>query len=530
MKHFIKIAVAAGLFCSSLSCRKSELELENQNNYSYETYFNSADALNQATIATYATLLHQGLWAREYYFIFDLLGYEAKRTSNLQGDMAQLADFSFGSNQAQIGNLWQSLYRIIFRANVVVDRATAWTPVTTADQARTKQYIAEAKFLRAYAYFNIVSLWNDAPLYKSYQETISNNYIPRSPAADIWAFVEKDLQDAQADLPPGYGNADLGRATKGAATALLGKVYLYQKKWAPAQQELAKVMKPPFNYILEPDYNTNFSTVNQNSKENIFQVMNAVWTDAAIGNQYYMFGAQETSGGKASHSGRAQEYGFNDWDNMYVSTAAVKAFTYPHPVTGTPYTDPRAKFTFYGDAASGGATVYCEQCTGGALPFPFNAADQQGYYKWKKYEYYNLIKNYGAPISGINGQVIRYSDVMLMLAETYIQQGDVGNNPLALIDSVRSRSGAALYTTLGDKTNAMQIIMRERQLELCGEQSRYFDLIRWGIAKQTINAIRAAEPGDGAQPFQDKHLWFPIPDVEKNYNPNVAAAVRDDWN
>jgi hypothetical protein len=83
---------------------------------------------------------------------------------------------------------------------------------------------------------------------------------------------------------------------------------------------------------------------------------------------------------------------------------------------------------------------------------------------------------------------------------------------------------------LGDQTNAMKILMRERQLELCGEQSRYNDLIRWGIALQTINAEKGAEPGDGTQPFQQKHVLLPIPDSEKNYNPNVAKDVKNGWN
>ena len=96
-------------------CDESKLELESQSAYDYKTYFTSSEGLNQAVIATYATLLHNGLWSREYYFIFDLLGYEAKKTTNLQGDMAQLADYSFGTSQAQIGQLWNSLYRMILR-------------------------------------------------------------------------------------------------------------------------------------------------------------------------------------------------------------------------------------------------------------------------------------------------------------------------------------------------------------------------------------------------------------------------------
>ncbi len=153
----------------------------------------------------------------------------------------------------------------------------------------------------------------------------------------------------------------------------------------------------------------------------------------------------------------------------------------------------------------------------------------QGDYSWRKYEYYDLVSSYGGPQSPINGQIIRFADVLLMLAEAHIQQSDIGSVPLGLINRVRQRAGAVAYASLGaSQTAAMVILMRERQLELCGEQSRYFDLIRWGIAKQTINGEKAIEPGDGKQPFQDKNVLLPIPDNEKNYNPNVT--VSDGWN
>ncbi|MGF6849170.1 hypothetical protein QFZ51_004405 [Chitinophaga sp. W3I9] len=531
-KYIYHLLLTAALVTVAQGCKKSRLELVDQSAYAYDTYFTNISALNQATVASYATLLHPGLWAREYYFIFDLLGHDAKRASFLQGAEQELGDYSFGTSNADLSSLWGSLYRMIFRTNLVIDRAAAWNPTATNDRAKLNQYLAEVKFLRAYAYFHLVTLWGDVPLYVDYQSTVNNNYLSRSPAVDVWKQIEKDLTEAQAtaELPTVYPNAELGRATKGAVTALLGKVYLYQKKWVPAQTELQKLMGAPYTYQLDPSFDNLFSTTNQNSTENIFQIMNQQWTDWGIGSPYYMFGNGAEQVGKQTHSGRAMEYGWNDWKNVYISNAAVKAFTYTNPANGLPYTDPRAKSTFYGTAASGGETEYCQQCATGAKAYPFDTNDPQGDYRWKKYEYYNLMEKYGDPKSPINGQVIRFADVMLMLAEAQIQQGNTGSAPLALIDSIRSRSHAFLYTTLGDKANAMKILMRERQLELCGEQARYFDLLRWGIIKQTINAEKAAEPGTGIQPFQDKHLLLPIPDVEKNYNPNVAKAISNGWN
>lgn len=526
MKKIIFYLSVTSLLFTGLGCKKSLLDLQNKSAYTYDTYFASDPVLNQAVVATYATLLHEGLWAREYYFIFDLLGYEAKNDAALQGGLLALSQYRFSADQGELAKFWASLYRMVFRANVVIDRATLWQPATDAEKANQKQYIAEAKFLKSYANFNLVNCYGRVPLRTSYDSTVANTYPSRNSTEQIWATIEKDLSDAIADLPVMYASTNLGRATKGAAIALLGKAYLYQKKWTAAQAQFSLLTQLPFKYSLPPNYLDLFSSDNQSNPETIFQVMNQQWTDWGIGNQYYMFGGQEAWGQKASHSGRAQEYGFNDWKNVFITTTAVKAFTYPNPVDGTTYKDPRAKFTFYGDAASGGQTQYCQSCGTGVVPFNF--AGSNGGYRWLKYEYYDKVASYGGPQSGINGQIIRFADVKLMLAEAYIQQGITSTIPLGLINDVRARSGAVLYTTLGDKVNALKIIMRERQVEFCGEQSRYFDLIRWGIAKETINALRLIE--DGTQPFQDKNVLLPIPVEEKSANPKVASDIKNDWN
>ena len=539
MKKYIKFLMTGGLLILSIGCKKN-LDLINKNAYTYDTYFTTDAALNQAVVATYAGLLHTGLWAREWYFTFDLLGYDAKNNQPLGGDLLQLAQYNFGADQNEVSETWAALYQIIARANVVIDRAqTSWKPANATETTDQKQYIAEAKFLRAYAYFQLVNLYGRVPLRTKFieQPTPAEINLGRSPVADIWAFIEQDLKDAEAGLPVSYSSANYGRATQGAAVALLGKSYLYEKKWNLAQTELTKLTQAPFTYSLAPVYNDLFDDPNQDdpnkNPETIFQIMNQKWTDWGIGNQYYLFGGQETWGGKATHSDRAQEYGFNDWNNVLVTTTAVKAFTYPNPQNpDVKYVDPRAAFTFYGDAASGGQTQYCQQCTPSApgvspnIDYPYATKG----YEWLKYEYYNKVASFGGPQSGINGQVIRYADVLLMLAESYIQQGNTGAEPLALINQVRSRPSvnATLYTSLGAQTDAMTILMRERQLELTGEESRYFDLIRWGIAKQTINAERQVE--DGTQPFQDKNVLFPIPLSEKNANSAVAKDISGDWN
>lgn len=529
MKRLFSAFILVGALAVISSCSKSKLDLTSQNAYSFDSYFSTPKQINEATIATYSTLVHTGLWAREYYYIFDLLGHDAKKTVNMQGDMAQLATMTYASNNPVLAAYWKSLYRMIFRANVTINRANAINTDNESDIDKLKQYVAEAKFLRAYAYFNIVNTYGAAPLITSYDSMRNNNYAPRTAAADIWSFIESELSAAQQDLPVTYAVDDLGRVTKGAATALLGKAYLYEKKWQQAQTELAKLTAAPYSYSLAPVYDSLFTNYNQTNPETIFQVMNVRWTNNAYGDAWNMFDGQETWGGKASQTARAREYGFNDWNNTFITTAAVNTFSYANPQTGAAYIDPRAKSTFYGDAASGGETVFCRKCDIGQQNFNFAATGDKGGYKWKKYQFYDEMFNTRL-ISGINGQVIRYADILLMLAETYVQQGSTGAEPLRLINEVRTRAGAVNYSSLGSQSNAMDIIKRERRLELTGEQSRWFDLVRWGIAKETINAERAAEAGDGTQPFEDKHVLFPIPDVEKNYNPYVAGQVSNGWN
>ena len=526
MKRIIKYIVLIPFVTIIMGgCNKS-LELQNPAGYTFATYFTNDDALNQAVIGTYSPLLHLGMWAREYYFIFDLLGWDAKPDAPLQGDLLSISQMNFGPDEFYIGQQFQSLYRMIYRANVVIDRSTVWQPANDVEKVHQAQYIGEAKFLRAYAYFNLVNNWGRVPLHTSYQETTENQFPSRASVADIWAFIEQDLKDAESSLPVTYPPEWLGRVTKGAAVALLGRSYLYEKKWSDAQAELTKLTTAPFTYTLADNYNDLFSQANQTNPETIFQVMNKKWEEGD--REDYFETAQERGAfGIGTHTARAQEYGFNDWANVFVPNTLVETFTYPNPATNAPgYVDPRAKYTFYGDSASGGQTDYCQQCAGGSIPYPFSTRG----YRWLKYEYYNEQAQMGGTKSGINGQVIRYADVLLMLAEAYIQQGNTGSEPLNLINQVRSRPSvnAVPYPTLGDQASAFNILKRERRLELSGEQVRWFDLIRWGIAKETINAERTSE-GE-THLFQDKYVLFPIPQYEKDTNPNVAGDIQNDWN
>jgi hypothetical protein len=374
-----------------------------------------------------------------------------------------------------------------------------------------------------FAHFLLVTCYGDVPLKRTF---VDHGMVlsERTPKAEIWANIEANLTDAVTKLPlaQDYDGEDYGRATKGAAVALLGKVYLYQKKYTDAITWLSSLTKAPYQYDLANSLDDIFIH-DMKTDETIFAVMHGAWGGWDVGNAYYMFTGQETWGGIATHSGRAMEYGLNDWWNVLVSDALIDAFHYKDE-SGNDYTDPRAKLTYYSNDTLGGDTTYCDECNN-VISYPLQI--NQGQVSWRKYEMYEMRNVYGNPDSYINSLVIRYADVLLMLAECCIENNQV-DNALPLINEVRNRSGAFQYTTLGDQANARSILRHELQIELAGEQSRFFDLVRRGILKETINVEKQAS--DGVQPVKDKHVLLPIPQTERDANPKLDAQVKNNWN
>lgn len=523
MKAFIWFLAITIVVATSIGCKKELLDVKNENSYTDVTYFKSQKQFNEAVIATYAVFNNGGMMSREWYFIFDLLGNDADKAQPLVGTELELADYTFNNNNEDISMLWASLYRMIFRSNLALYVMDKWLPESETDKELKKQYIAEAHWLRGVAYFYLVTNWGRVPVKLSYDDA-HNNSTPRSTVEEIWNIIENEFKQSIPGLPVAYPSTDKGRATKGAAIGFLGKSYLYQKKYDSARVELEKLTISPYSYELDPNFNHLFSDDNINSPEIVFAV-NHVYTTANT--QYYMFGGWEGSDGRTAHTGRAQEYGFNDWQNVVASDALVGSYKYNNPVSGASYVDPRAKYTYYSNAANGGDVDYCNSCSGGTIPYPYDLFGNS----FRKYEPYEVQKFTEAPMSGINTIVMRYADILLMLAECNID----GTSPdikkgIKYINDVRNRQDvmAVNYPLTLSQNEAQMALRRERRIELAGEQSRWFDLIRWGIAKEVLKAEKPA--GQGQQSFQDKMILFPIPSAEIDANSAVATDVSNDWN
>lgn len=508
------------LFISVVSCNDDFLNITNPNAYSEESYFNTPEQLQEAVAAAYYGFYHNGLFAREWYFYHDLLGNDAKAAPAIVGTgaMGQLPAFSYDGTNSEIQNSWRSLYRIVLRATIALDKSKDFEPATSEEERIKAEILGESSFLKAWAYFALYRFWGVVPVRKSIEDMAIKDFPRAGSEQEVVDYILELLADAEANLPVSWDENNKGRATRGAAVAVRGKLFLWEEDYQAAEAEFAKLANAPYTYELVDDFGMLHSEAGDNNEESVFEIQHAFNPAANI---WYMFGGQEDWGPNQASTGRAMEFGFNDWFNVFVSSSAVNAFKYN--LNGSEYTDPRAYHTFYGDEASGGDTdFYCDTCANNVQPYPFSSKG----YAWKKYQRYETLENEGVPQSPINTRIIRYADVLLMRAECMIQNGNA-SGALDLINQVRERAGAELYESLG--ADPMVTLKRERRLELAGEQVRFWDLVRWGDLVSTLNPEKQAQ-GEGT-PVQNKHLHFPITIDELDINLEMTNDVYDSgWN
>jgi starch-binding outer membrane protein, SusD/RagB family len=539
MKKHIFIILFA--FISILQgCNEDFMDIKNPNAFDATTFYVDASSCERSVDAIYTIMLHKGMFSRDWYFNFDLLGNEAGPLAPLQGPIAELSRSVYDATNDPITSMWDRLYRMILRANYSIEVTSKWVPANDVDLALQSRYIGEAKFFLGFAYYHLASLWGDVPLRTSFTETATYLNCARSSAADVFAFAEQNLIDAAAALPGRYGNADNGRATKWAAKAFLAKIYLMQGQWTTAQPILKDIVDNG-GYIMESGiqgFENEFLDVNRNSTETIFDCKFA-WYGWGNASMYHMFDGTELWGTKGATSGRAMEYGFMDWGNVNITSSAVKKFKYDINST-TGYVDPRAAYTFYGDGGYGGDMDILR----GPYAFDVAVTDADGTqspygWRWKKYQEYDYLFSEndprtgrdGGPASEISTVITRLADIKLLYAECLIQANDLAG-ALTQINDVRTRAGATNYTSLGDKTQGMVILKRERELELCGEQQRWFDLLRWHRNGKIFDMIQILNDERTSQGhtagFTEKHLLLPIPQNEKDVN--KLCEVSNGWN
>ncbi len=486
-------AATAGLLLSSTGCQKDLLDQANPNLATTATFWKTSDDAVRASIACYAGLQAVGMYRRWFSFIYDArddIGWSQSPYTPLREITGfQQTDYNFEVS----AGAYRDCYRTIDRCNQVL----ANVPGISMDATLKTRILAEASFVRALSYFNLVSIFGNVPLAT---EPATVDYRPKQGTeAEVWALVISDLQaaigtGATPNLPATYGT-DRGRATVGAARALLGKAYMQNKRWAEAQAQFALVISGGV-YSLPSAYTDNFRHTSKNNTESVFEVQ---FIDVNIGGPDGQGGADaNTAQGfqrpiffGPPQNGGVERTGFTDCE---VRPWAVDEFLKEGTANGQ--RDPRLAATFFYNyrrftsrlPQSADTLVYDRSRPGSFAAGTFGFLNRYkgdnfnlGRTYWRKYQgdYYQGGENFDSPN---NFRVIRYADVLLLQAEALNEQ----NQPTAavpFVNQVRQRAG---LTVLPAAASASQAAMRaqlrhERITELAGEGQRWFDLQRYGL-------------------------------------------------
>jgi hypothetical protein len=484
-----------------------KLNVLDKNNPTTESYFKTADELQKGVDAVYSSLRSGNLVGREWFFTHDMRGSETGAGGpQLEAPRAELLKQpSPSTTNSVMTSLWNGTYQMINRANLVISKA----PDVTDNIPLRDVTVGEAEFLRAWAYFELVSQWGDVPLYTD-PVTSPTDYKAQSPAADIYAQIITDLTDAASKLPEVA--AQQGRATKGAANALLGRVEMQKGDYAAAKEALLKVygkysLAPQFSWNFDGDVKLGSSQIVGTQHEfdaNPESIFEVAFVDK--GDDNFNWGYTGEGATNPVSIMRSQEYGIV-WGNVVPSDKILDEFE-PN--------DPRYKYTFY---ESGDKILTFNGTQPGVTlaegDMNVAASNHNGDVKKRVYRKYSVLdwSNDGFHPDGLNQRLIRYADVLLMLAECEAETGTPAN-AAKYINEVRARPDVKMPpVTLTSKNQAIAAVMHERAVELAGEEINNIDILRW--------RARGYYPSIRPDPKPGQVNFFPIPASEIAANPAI---------
>ena len=514
---FFFIALLFGALVLNNSCKEENLELTNPNELAPETYFKTEAQVQSAVNAVYGSLQTRGLYNRHIWFGYDNMAHENCGNPQLEADKRQYLNFTFDASHGPIGAFWESCFRGINKANFVINNRDIIDEIPEAQltTAMKNKFEGEARFLRALYFFMLVDRFGDVPLLLEVPE--DQQGLPRTPAAQIWAQIESDLTFA-ANNCLAKADEDLGRVTSGAAWALLGKARLFQGNYQGAMDAFSNVT----GYSLEDAYFNNFMEETEHGPEAIFSVEFNI--QAGNSNRW---DSDRSDQGLNESCFRGQEYGCFNWYNVFPSVDLRNEFE-----AG----DPRYSYCFYedGDLYNNGndtaAITDLEQSDGSFYP-------RVG---WRKYQNYYKQPSEGSvagEASGINMKIIRYADVLLMMAEAEANRsgGDL-NTAIGYMNQVRARADVNMpaYPTaeypVSNLAEFMVALEHERKVELCGEQVRFPDLVRWGRLAAFMTEVYDDLPLQEQNELvfnATTHVKWPIPQGEIDANINISQADQN---
>lgn len=466
--YILAIVVLLGLTgCEKFLDEKPKSDITDAN------FFNTAADFNQAALGLY-NILQNRFYQESCWGMMELVSDNTytNAVAGSAGDIwYQVEEFRVLPDNRHVASQWSTSYQAIGAANILLDKAAA---NTTLDAGVKSPFEGEAHFMRAYMYFNLVRLYGAVPLILRPQSPLESFKITRAPVASVYDQIISDLKVAEQKLPDSYTGANVGRVTLWAAKALLGKVYLTVGNHTDAASKLREVVSSG-KHILLPAFADVFRANNANNRESIFEIQFRAGQGIDREGSPFVDGmAPSTYRINLMYSIGTSSMGQG---NGVVTTDLFNAYS----------AQDRRRDASIGLVGTGSAAVYFQRKFSTPSTVFLDAED-------------NFI-------------VLRYADVLLMLAEALNESGYGSQEAFSAINAVRTRAGLSELnaTNTPNKESFRQAVLNERRLELAFENHRWFDLLRFNAALPVLTAK--------GYPIKPVNLLFPVPQRERDLAP-----------
>jgi|TARA_B110000908_G_scaffold132197_1_gene155618 hypothetical protein len=471
--HFKVILLVAIIFINT-SCSESALDTLNPNQTTETDFWITLQDAEAAIFGTYSALQSNNLYGRDIHRMETISdnGY-----NEFVGDgYLAISEGRHLINSTPINDFWTGSYRAISRANQIISNV----PSMDIEEADKNNIVGEALTIRALMYLNLTTLYGDVPLLVNPLEVTDSN-TPRTSVSDVRATMISDLQNAVNLLAPN----NPGRINKGAAMALLGKYFLYEKDFPNASQTFAQVMT--MGYSLHSDYATLFTEAAETSSEIVFSV------------KFANLPGEGNAWSEGYNGVRPLPNFVNDFEA--IDGLPIDQSPLYNPLNPIDNRDPRLDVTVLRSGESDRNGVWD----------PNDSDTQYGYEKYVVSDF-----DTGTPQ---DFYVIRYADVLLMFAEAENEVSGPTQAVQDAVNAVRNRVVMPNVSSSLTKDQMREAIRHERRVELGFEGIRLFDVMRWGIAQDRyINGVTFH-----TRTFESpKHNLFPIPQAEVDNNGGIT--------
>lgn len=512
MKNIRYTAILVLISSVLFQCSDDFLKITNQNELNADNFYTKIENFDLALNGTYDAVKNLDLFGQTFY-VQTLLA------------LPHESDYWNAQNRNEVtssdGNVyiaWRGFYRIVARANDIIENAPKFSSgtLTPAQTDQLNKIVAQARFLRGFAYFHLVRLWGEesyaadsarlaVPLILKVAATRDDMMTPRSSVGRVYKQIIADFEAAEAELPETWDANNIARVTKYAVKGFLGQVYLYMEDYAKAKEYFEEVIdNGGYELVPSDKYEDLFQGKVEFSKESLWEINYAVDMQQNI-----------WENGLGSGIALVLAPPGRGWSNCTPHGVNIERFG----------SDPRLHICTY-EPTELVATTEGTMAPAGVSEFNYTGHSFKKYVP-KDYCVYSTNRN-----SGINYLVMRLADVYLMYAEV---QNKLNNNVVAseFMNKVRRRAygftpnspeATVDYTGLAG-TQLQDSIREERFRELFGEGHRWYDIVRWKIVEEEVMKYNDKRVTQGVIVYQPKDYYYPIPLQEVDNNVNMTPST-----